>query len=98
MTRLYVNKTDEDYMFDFMDDREIIERAKPRNYSEEVLLETALKELGTYTTVEKLANFLNISKPLVYKFIEQKKLIKHKIGARVLILTRTILNVLKECE
>lgn len=98
MTRLYVNKTDEDYMFDFMDDREIIERAKPRNYSEEVLLETALKELGTYTTVEKLANFLNISKPLVYKFIEQKKLIKHKVGARVLILTRTILNVLKECE
>ena len=51
MTRLYVNKTDEDYMFDFMDDREIIERAKPRNYSEEVLLETALKELGTYTTL-----------------------------------------------
>lgn len=98
MTRLYVNKTDEDYMFDFMDDREIIERAKPRNYSEEVLLETALKELGTYTTVEKLANFLNISKPLVYKFIDQKKLIKHKVGARVLILTRTILNVLKECE
>lgn len=98
MTRLYINKTDEDYMFDFMDDREIIERAKPRNYSEEVLLETALKELGTYTTVEKLANFLNISKPLVYKFIDQKKLIKHKVGARVLILTRTILNVLKECE
>ena len=98
MTRLYVNKTDENYMFDFMDDREIIERAKPRNYSEEVLLETALKELGTYTTVEKLANFLNISKPLVYKFIDQKKLIKHKVGARVLILTRTILNVLKECE
>ena len=98
MTRLYVNKTDEDYMFDFMGDREIIERAKPRNYSEEVLLETALKELGTYTTVEKLANFLNISKPLVYKFIDQKKLIKHKVGARVLILTRTILNVLKECE
>ena len=98
MTRLYVNKTDEDYMFDFMDDREIIERAKPRNYSEEVLLQTALKELGTYTTVEKLANFLNISKPLVYKFIDQKKLIKHKVGERVLILTRTILNVLKECE
>ena len=74
MTRLYVNKTDEDYMFDFMDDREIIERAKPRNYSEEVLLETALKELGTYTTVEKLANFLNISKPLVYSLLTKRNL------------------------
>lgn len=98
MTRLYVNKTDEDYMFDFMDDKEIIERAKPRNYSEKILLETAIKELGSYTSVEKLAKFLNISKPLVYKFIEQKKLIRHKVGERVLILTATIINVLKECE
>ena len=82
-------------MFELLTDEEILKKAKPRNYMEKTILDNALRVLGENTTALKLAKYLNISKANVYKAIDERRIITYKIGHRLIIITRSILNIIE---
>lgn len=84
--------------FDFMEEKEILDFAKPRNCNEKELLEILYKNLGEVTTIKKLCKFLNLSESHIYKALEERKLVAYKTGSKNLILTKTILNMVRSRE
>lgn len=57
--------------FEFLSEKEILDKAKPLEYSEKVLLDSALKKLGEIISVKEKADFLGISKGSIYKYIDE---------------------------
>ena len=88
----------DDLTFDFMTNREILQIAEPKDDLEKLILEKAMKELGEVTTVDKLVNYLGLSTSFVRRAINSRKLVTYKVGRKVFILTRSILNIKEVME
>ena len=84
--------------FDFMTNREILQIAELKDDLEKLILEKAMKELGEVTTVDKLVNYLGLSTSFVRRAINSRKLVTYKVGRKVFILTRSILNIIEVTE
>lgn len=81
-----------------MTNREILQVAEPKDDLEKLILEKAMKELGEVTTVDKLVNYLGLSTSFVRRAINSRKLVTYKVGRKVFILTRSILNIIEVME
>lgn len=86
---------DKNIEYDFLTNEEIYKKAKPQNYMEKTIVETAVKHLGENTTAIKLAKYLNVSKSHIYKAMEERKIVSYRVGYRLVIMTRSILNIVK---
>ena len=81
--------------FNFIIEKEIIEEGKPKEYSEEIIIKDALKNLGELATTKDIQKYFKMSRSYVYKGIEERKLVTFKVGAKTLIMTRTVLNLFR---
>lgn len=88
----------DDLTFDFMTNREILQIAEPKDDLEKMILEKAVKELGEVTTVEKLAHYLGLSNSFVRRAINSRKLVTYKVGRKMFVITKSLLNIIKVTE
>lgn len=88
----------DDLTFDFMTNREILQIAEPKDDLEKMILEKAVKELGEVTTVDKLVNYLGLSTSFVRRAINSRKLVSYKVGRKMFVITKSLLNIIKVTE
>ena len=88
----------DDLTFDFMTNREILQIAEPKDELEKMILEKAVKELGEFTTVDKLVKYLGLSTSFIRRAINSRKLVTYKIGRKMFVVTQSILNIIEVME
>lgn len=77
-------------------EEEVLKIATPKNFSEKYILTKFLNEVGEVSTVRQISNFFKISKTHIYRGIEENRLIAYKSGSKTLVLSKTILNIVRK--
>lgn len=80
--------------FYFMSDEEILARASSVDYPRKEIINCALKTLGDVATLTEISNFFKLSKSHIYRGIDERKILTVKSGVKLLILTKTVANIL----
>ena len=82
--------------FEFLTDKEIIEGSKAKTYTENLIMRNLFKAFGEVATVQEVAKYFKISKSNVYRCIEARKIISVRVGNKLLIITKTLINLIGE--
>lgn len=85
------------FVFD-INDEEIIEKSKPKNKDEKLLLKILLNSLGEFTTIPEISKTLKISKTYLYRARDERRFVSYAIGSRVLVLTKTLVHFMRTYE
>lgn len=80
--------------FCFMSDEDILSRASSVDYPRKEVINCAVRTLGEVSTLKEICDFFKISKTHLYRGINERKILTVKSGARLLILTKTLANIL----
>lgn len=79
--------------FEFLTDEEILERAKPKNEIDRLMLKSILVKFGELGELTSVARYLKVSRPFLYRALEERKILSVKMGVKRMIVMRTILNI-----
>lgn len=59
-------------------------------------MKDALKKLGELATMNDIQKYFKVSRNHIYRGIDERKILTFKTGKKVLIMTKTILNLLRK--
>ncbi|NME36506.1 hypothetical protein [Fusobacterium sp. FSA-380-WT-3A] len=79
--------------FEFLTDEEILEKAKPKNEVGRLILKNILIKFGELGELASVARYLKVSRPFLYRALEERKILSVKIGVKRMIVIRSILNI-----
>ena len=80
--------------FIFLTDEEILGRALAVDYPIKEIINCVVNSIGDVATMNEVANFFKISRHKIYRGINEKKILTAKSGAKLLIITKTVANIL----
>lgn len=84
--------------FIFLTDEEILGRALAVDYPIKEIINCAVNSIGDVATMNEVCNFFKISRNKVYTGINRRKILTAKSGAKLLIITKTVANILNNNE
>lgn len=81
--------------FNFLSEEEILAKASSVDSPRKDVINCAIKILGEVATMNEICNFFKISRTHIYHGIDERKILTIKSGKKLLILTKTIANILE---
>lgn len=73
----------------------IFEKMKPRSREESNIIKILVKNLGEFSNVKEVAEFLHLSKSFIYKQMEENNIIYLEINKRKIIYVRSLIVILR---
>lgn len=83
---------------DEIKDEDIIKDSNPRDDDERELLKMLIKNFGEFTSIAEVSKKFKISKSYLYVAREEKKFVSYKMGKRIIIMTKTLINFMRHDE